>query len=78
MPEDQGLPKCNKTVTAELKIGSQSVFALFIFSQKMFSRMAENVLADASLERPADLIHSLIGVLWLKRCDINWLCECAG
>lgn len=26
------------------------------------------------LERQAELIHSLIRVLWLKRCDINWLC----
>lgn len=39
----------------------------------MFSGMVENVLADASVEMPADLIHSLIIVLWLRRCDINWL-----
>ena len=42
-----------------MKTGSQSAFAHFVFSPKMFSGMVENVLADASVEMPADLIHSL-------------------
>lgn len=40
----------------------------------MLTRLRGNVLADASLERPADVSHNLIRDLWLKRCDINELC----
>lgn len=57
-----------------MKIGSHFVFSLKIFPPFQ-GVWWKNALADASLERPADLIHSLISVLWLKRCDMNWLCR---
>lgn len=54
-----------------------SICTFYIFSENVLtvSRMVENVLADASLGNSTDLINSLISVLWLNRCDINWLCR---